>query len=279
MRPGGRRLPRSSPGPHGRRRRLVVSRATVGVIQPRLAAISPPPASRTTVGLPVPLQFRCSRCPPTSTNRPGIETTTRRRGADGLVGAADGGEAHGPDGGVEQPARRPAGQLAMDLHGHPERECEQDRRPDPVDGRVRPSPRGPAGRSRLRRAPAAGTAAQRCGCAVNRVESPARSGPADREAAQDRPRERALGGGHDGCGDEGDGGQEPGATDPATTMAMGGRRRAGEPTGCAEGDGLAGGGATSGWCGSGWSWRAPAGVVRTSGWGTHAPGGVSSVSV
>ena len=133
----------------------------------------------------------------------------RHRRADGLVGAADAGEAHGSDHRVEQPARDPAGHVATDPHGHPERECEQDRRPDPVDRGVGRGPesqqgdaacaqhqgghRGPA--PRLRTEPR---------------REPGQDGPADREAAQDRTGESTLGGGHDGCCGQGEGGDEPG---------------------------------------------------------------------
>jgi hypothetical protein len=50
-----------------------VSAAILGAIQPMFEDISPPPGCSTTVGLPVPVQWRCMECPPTSIDRPGIE--------------------------------------------------------------------------------------------------------------------------------------------------------------------------------------------------------------
>jgi hypothetical protein len=144
-----------------------------------------------------------------------VDQPTRHRGrrrvtcrADSLVRTAERGQAHRTDDRVEHPARSRAGQLAVDARGHPERECEQDRRPDPVDRGVGGGPEGQqdhaAGaqhRSRHRRP------------ALRPRGEPRRQsgqcGPADREAAQDRPRECALGGGHHGCSDQAQGGQEP----------------------------------------------------------------------
>jgi hypothetical protein len=45
---------------------------TAGAIQPRSEDAEPSPGSRTTVGLPEPVQCRCSRCPPTSISWPGM---------------------------------------------------------------------------------------------------------------------------------------------------------------------------------------------------------------
>src|SRR5919202_1247814 len=49
-----------------------VVRATVGVMRAHCGDVPLRPLSRTTVGLPVPLQLRCRRYRPTSTSLPGM---------------------------------------------------------------------------------------------------------------------------------------------------------------------------------------------------------------
>ena len=232
-RPGGCRRRRSSLGRPGRRRRCVVSRATVGVIQPRLAAIAPPPASSTTVGLPVPVQLRCRRCPPTSTSRPGIgmldasaavphaSGSRRRRRRDGHGTDERGRAASGPA------CCRGSRWMRDD---HPERRARAGRVARPSRRRGAPRSRGPAGVRPLAPSTRAGAAAQRCGWSVSRVESTARIAQPIAKPHRTAPVSALSLAGTTGAATRTTAARSPATTEPATTgprhVATGG-----EPTG------------------------------------------------
>ena len=84
------------------------------------------------MGLPVPVQSRCRRCPPTSYSAPVIANRPSVVGQrDGLHGAADGGDRHQADDRVQQPVGPARGGAAGGAR-HPDGQDERGRRPHPA---------------------------------------------------------------------------------------------------------------------------------------------------
>ena len=85
----------------------------------------------------------------------------------------------------------------------------------------------------------AGTTAQRCGCAVNRVESPARSAQPIAKPHRTAPVSAPSVAGTTGAATSATAARNPATAEPATTRAMVGAATGGEPTGGAQGAVLA----------------------------------------
>ena len=102
--------------------------------------MSPPPGCSTTVGLPEPVQCRCSLCPPTSTNWPGHRVRACIQVlAHGLEARAHRGKSHHRDHRVDAASRSAAAtQLPVGLNGHPDRQRQQRGRPHPAQGIAHP---------------------------------------------------------------------------------------------------------------------------------------------